>query len=86
VGHYMEARGTWGGGHLRDSLLGALWPRRASKLADQEAEQVRSPGTGASSRELSAAAGVREHGLALPRVGGVIFYYFPQHLSFNFRV
>jgi hypothetical protein len=37
---------------------------------------VRSPGTGARSGELLAAAGVQEYGLILLRVGGFFFFFF----------
>jgi hypothetical protein len=52
-----------------------MWLPRAGKLAGQETERVRSPGAGASSRELlAAAAEVRECGLAPLRVVRFIFF------------
>ena len=64
VGHCLEERGTRVP-HPRDGWAGALWPRRAGKLA----------------AAVAAAAGVQEHGLTLLRVGGLIFKYFLQHRS-----
>ena len=73
VGCFVKARGTWDH-YLRDDSVGAMWLPRAGKLAGQETERVRSPGAGASSRELlAAAAEVRECGLAPLRVGRFIF-------------
>lgn len=49
-----------GGGETRDGLVEAMWPQRA-ELVGQETRRVRSPGAGASSRELLAVAGARPH-------------------------
>ena len=75
VGRCVKARGT-PGTCLRDSLVGAMGPCRAGELAGQETEQVRSPGAGASSRELLAVAGAQKHDLALLRVGRFILLIF----------
>jgi hypothetical protein len=61
-----------GGGETRDGLVEAMWPQRA-ELVGQETRRVRSPGAGASSRELLSVAGVREPGLALLRDVRFIF-------------
>ena len=48
-GHCMKARGT--PGPVQEmAQVGAMWPHRAGELVGLEREQVRSPGTGASSR------------------------------------
>jgi hypothetical protein len=74
MGHFVKARGTQGAPSER-------WQggsHAASQgQAGQETEQVRSPGAGDSSRELLAAMGAQEHGLAPLRVGGFIFLIFP---------
>ena len=56
----MKARGT--PGPVQEmAQVGAMWPHRAGELVGLEREQVRSPGTGAGSRELVVAVGVQEH-------------------------
>ena len=63
----------------RNSGTSKRWPDGSHvasqdwQVVGQKTEPVRSPGAGASSRELLAAAGAREHGFAPLRVGRFIF-------------